>query len=155
MSANNCPSCLVGIVWNEKAKGANPDRKPRQKTRLGLHWADSCNKALFWQLLQPTCCQMYRLTVPLDHNRKAKRGALLPGKCKASIKFGQASCALETKLQLHRLVETQHGRLAVTGYKSFLIGVEYGRQGLPPMVGEMFGLTEQLPPALSWAAPSE
>ena len=79
-----CPLTTVqAALWEsygtkrlrEQTRTENPDRKPRQKTRLGLHWADSCNKALFWQLLQPTCCQMYQLTVPLDHNRKAKRGA--------------------------------------------------------------------------------
>ena len=112
-------------------------------------------EALLSQLLQPNWRQMYWFTTPLDHVSEEERGALLPGQHRVSIYIAQASCALERKLQLHCEVKTQHGRLAVTGYKPFLVWRRDGRQGLPPSVGEMFILTGQLPPALSWAAPSQ
>ena len=67
---------------------------------------------------------------------------------------GTQACTLERSLQLRFGIDTTRG-VAVTGYKVNSIGVENGRHGLPPTVGETSCFTGQLPPASSWVAPSQ
>lgn len=114
------------------------------------------NMASFRQLLQPTWCPMYRSAFLWTTPGRPRGGTCCMGNSSFSSPTYPGFCALERTLQLRHAsgVETTR-RMAVTGYKSSSIGVGQDARGHSRRWERSSYLIGKLPPALSWAAPSQ